>query len=187
MCGIWGFNCRESGKVNFDHVENMIRRADERGGHSYGVYGITANGKHVSFKSEGRANPVLILEIIKNCVVAIGHSRLASSASIDLFNSQPVVTKDVILVHNGNIDNHESILNEYNYSPVTNLDSEAIVPMLKAGKIDIYGTFLALKLTEYDHEFIYYSGGLPLHYMSERVKPDQTNHYYCSKEWGQKS
>lgn len=178
MCGIWGFNIEKKG-FNRKWVESMIKRADERGGHSYGLYGIKSNGKHLQFKEEGRANCELILDMIKDCIAVIGQSRLASSASIDLFNTQPIIDQEYVVVHNGNIPKHKEIMWKYNYTPKTDLDSEALVPMIKKGKYDIDGAFLALKIMEYDFKFLYYSNKLPL----ISANDGKGGQYYCSKEW----
>lgn len=181
MCGIWGFNSKDGKGFNEKHVEAMIKRADERGGHSYGFYGIKKNGKHIYFKEEGRAKPVLIMEMIKDCIAVIGQSRLASSASIDLFNSQPLVQSDYVVVHNGNIPNYQEIMSEANYTPYSDLDSEAIIPLLRKGALNITGSVLAFKISEYDFNFIYYSNCLPLVKLTEGEVD-----YYCSKQWVQK-
>ena len=184
MCGIWGFDVSKSGMWDEDFVEDMIKRADERGGHSYGFYGIKANGEHIYFKEEGRARPLLIMELIKDCVVVIGQSRLATSGGIDLFNAQPLVTKDYAIVHNGNIENYKAIMEYYKYRPTTELDTEALVPVMRSGdEINVKGSYLALKLEEYEWVLKYYTHGLPLVQARIELAPDVINEYFCSKEW----
>ena len=186
MCGIWGYKTNDYKTLNKEWIKDIINKADERGGHSYGFYGIKSNGEHVTFKEEGRARTGLIMEMIKNCVVVIGQSRLATSGKINLFNSQPLQTKDNVIVHNGNILDYKNIMNKYNYTPHTELDTEAIIPLLNNHKlkdISIKGSFLHLKLKEYDWSLKYYSNGLPLIKVKEHHKTKIINEYYCSKKW----
>jgi glucosamine 6-phosphate synthetase-like amidotransferase/phosphosugar isomerase protein len=178
MCGVWGFDNR--GTLDLTVVKEIIERADERGGHSYGIFGLKQNGDQFCYKSHGRSNSDLILNLVKDARVVIGHSRLATSGDLNLFNSQPIVTTDGVLVHNGNIPMSDLIYERYGYRPSTNNDSEALIPMIlnKESIDNIEGAFLFLKIDYTSHELIKYNSGLPL--FEEQIK-DVT--YYCSKKW----
>tara|TARA_Y100001972_G_C7644395_1_gene323753 strand:+ start:368 stop:925 length:558 start_codon:yes stop_codon:yes gene_type:complete len=181
MCGIWGYNTTDYKSLDLHWVEQIIKKADERGGHSYGVYGITKNNKHIVLKQDGRANIKTIMKLLKNCVVAIGQSRLATSGNLDLVNTQPLLVKNMVIVHNGNILDYKKIMQNYNYNPVTNLDTEALVPIIKNNDLknsNIVGSVLYLTLKEYSYTLEDYCYNLPL------IKKTKNNNiYYCSKKW----
>lgn len=174
MCGIWGFEGRPARNT----LKSIISKADERGGHSFGFFGITPKNEQVYLKMNGRADIELLAELALKCEIGIGHSRLATSGDLQLINSQPLLYFNVAIVHNGNIDEHEEIMARHNYSPRTKVDSEAIIPMLINDNVQVDGAFLAIKYDEYSHTLISYNQLLPL------IKSNEggTN-YYCSKEW----
>lgn len=178
MCGIWGFN--SNGKVDLTIVQEIIEKADERGGHSFGVFGLKQNGDQFCYKAQGRSDVSFLVDLVKDAKVVIGHSRLATSGDHSIFNSQPIVTLDGVLVHNGNIPFSELIYKLYDYHPVTNNDSEALIPMILDDQdvIEIDGAFLFLKIDYTSYELIKYNSGLPLY---ETELNEVT--YYCSKKW----
>lgn len=176
MCGLWGFE----GKPNVNDLREIIRRADERGGHGYGFFGITKEGKHVYHVSHGRVNVDLLVTLAKGCVIGVGHSRLITGGDYQILNSQPVVGDGIVLVHNGNIENHREIMRHYGYEPRTSLDSEALIPLIEneMDHICLDAAFIAIKFTKYENQLIIYAKSLPL--VSHTT---QGTKYYCSKEW----
>tara|TARA_R100000808_G_C2138973_1_gene146957 strand:- start:1370 stop:1909 length:540 start_codon:yes stop_codon:yes gene_type:complete len=177
MCGIWGFENR-SNKIDIAILKETIRNADERGGHAFGFYGITKAYKHILFKKEGRADVDLLTSIAKDCLVGIGQCRLATMGGRDLVDSQPLVFKDYIIVHNGNIENSNLVMSKYNYNPVTGNDTEAILPMLRNNEVNLKGAFMAIGVKYMDYRFISYNSGMPLY-----KKTNNGVEYYCSKKW----
>jgi predicted glutamine amidotransferase len=160
-------------------VSELISLADDRGGHSYGIYAIRNDNTHFVFKSHGRSDIGLLLSMIKNCQTVIGHSRLATSGDLNLLDTQPIVNKNDVIVHNGNIPFAEVVYKLYNYTPVTNNDSEALIPMINDGEeISIEGAFLHLKLDYGSHKLTSYENHLPLY-----QKTINETTYYCSKKW----
>lgn len=174
MCGIWGFE----GKPEVRHLRAIIKRADERGGHGFGFFGITKDNRHIYHVSHGRVDIDLLVNLAKQCDVGIGHSRLVTSGDMQIMNSQPVLGDGMAVVHNGNIHNHLRIMYTLGYTPRTTLDSEALIPMIKSGNADIDGAYLAIEYDRYDHQLKSYNRTLPL--VHQRHKETD---YYCSKTW----
>jgi glucosamine 6-phosphate synthetase-like amidotransferase/phosphosugar isomerase protein len=178
MCGLWGFN--NQGKLDLDTVARIIEAADERGGHAYGVFGIRKNGQHFTYKSSGRSNTRLLLALIGDAKLVIGHSRLATSGDLSLLNAQPIITPGGVLVHNGNVEGHTEIMQRLNYQPFTRNDSEAIAPMILNSEAynHLVGAFLFIRIKDLKAELITYKNRLPL------VEAEINGvTYYCSKEW----
>lgn len=176
MCGLWGYS--GEGTPDKSLLEYIVKRADERGGHGYGYFYVGRRGNQGVFRAQGRAEFPRIWPNVQDAVMIIGHSRLITSADRSLFNSQPVLAPDLAVVHNGNIENHNSIMDSLGYSPRTELDSEALVPMIRFGAVnpDLIAAYMAIKLTDKGPEFIYNSNGLPLF---KKVHKGGT--YYSSK------
>jgi glucosamine 6-phosphate synthetase-like amidotransferase/phosphosugar isomerase protein len=174
MCGIWGF----SGRPKAAHLKAIIKRADERGGHGFGFFGITKDNRHIYHVSHGRVDVDLLVRLACQCEIGIGHSRLVTSGDMQVMNSQPVLGDGMVVVHNGNIENHRRIMYKLGYEPRTNLDSEALIPMIKNDMADINGSYLCISYDRYEHELKAYNKTLPL----EHQRHGDTN-YYCSKTW----
>lgn len=180
MCGIWAFE----GKPSIHHLSKMIIKADERGGHGYGFYGITKNNEHKAFYAHGRADVGLLLDVAQDCVIGIGHSRLVTSGDKQLHNAQPVLNRNIAMVHNGNVKNYKGIDKEYKYNRRTALDSESLIPLIKNEKLydsDIEGVVVYILFKDTKHALgVYQKGDYPL------FKHSQNNtNYYCSKQWVQ--
>mgnify|MGYP001599499096 CR=1 FL=1 len=174
MCGIWGFN----GKPEVAHLRAIIKRADERGGHGFGFFGITKSNNHIYHVSHGRVDIDLLIGFANKCDIGIGHSRLVTSGDMQIINSQPVLGDGIAVVHNGNINDYIEIMNSLRYQPRTRLDSEALIPMIKNNATNINGAYLAIQYNRYDHKLIAYNRILPLKHQRHK----ETD-YYCSKIW----
>lgn len=176
MCGVWGFDTNGF-KVDAGILKTIVELADERGGHSYGFFGIVEN-KVKMYKESGRANSELISRMAENCSVAIGHSRLATFGGRGLENTQPLVLDSYAIAHNGNILDYKEIMHAANYKPKTDVDSEALQVLLQNNTYDIDGVFLAIELKSENKKIISHSKNLPL--FIETIKGVT---YYCSKKW----
>jgi glucosamine 6-phosphate synthetase-like amidotransferase/phosphosugar isomerase protein len=177
MCGVWGFSCKENFKANKNIIKTICELSDERGGHSYGFFGIS-NMKRKVYKESGRVNSYLISEMASNCSVAIGQSRLATFGGRGLENTQPLLFEKWAIVHNGNIPEYKEIMDSNNYTPITNVDTEVIQLLLDKNNYNINGVFLAIDLTNEDYKVISHSRNLPLY-----INNIDGVTYYCSKQW----
>jgi glucosamine 6-phosphate synthetase-like amidotransferase/phosphosugar isomerase protein len=171
MCGIWGF----SGKPDPGILRQIIERAGERGGDSCGFHGYTKM-EELTYRAIGNQADHL-WTIAKDCIVGIGHARLATHGSITIRNAQPIVNEEIALVHNGVIEKHESVMEDLGYVPKTDLDSEAAIPLL-LNRMPIPGATAWIG-SEADKPTLHWlSNGLPI-----VVKKIRGTTYICSKEW----
>jgi glucosamine 6-phosphate synthetase-like amidotransferase/phosphosugar isomerase protein len=178
MCGIWGFQARE-GTKNEKTIQTIIKRADERGGHSYGFFAIMKNGKHLLVKQTGRPDPKTVCSLIKDSIICIGHSRLATSGENSIFDGQPIVREDFALVHNGITEGYIPKKAVEGFEAKTNNDSELMIPLIKnKAPIEFDHAYLAIQFTPYDWEFKMSSKGLPL-----VMQEEDGVTYFCSKQW----
>jgi glucosamine 6-phosphate synthetase-like amidotransferase/phosphosugar isomerase protein len=176
MCGLWGFET-VGGKPSESIIHEIIQRADERGGHSYGLYALDGKRKAHVIKGEGRVNSSYVIDLLKNCVLAVGHSRLATYGERSINNTQPLILKDFVIAHNGNIANYKEIMYAHGYIPTTDVDSEAIACLMHEKEPVIKGAYLAVDLKRFDG-IKYYSNGYPLY----KTNINGVN-YFCSKLW----
>lgn len=174
MCGIWAFE----GKPNIREVATIIERADERGGHGYGIFGIRPDNMHIYLVAHGRPDPQELARLVSDCSLCIGHSRLITGGDYQIANSQPVLGDGIAIVHNGNIENHQAIMAELGYTPRTSLDSEALIPLIEHFRANITGAWIAIRYTKYSARLMAYNDGLPLY-----TKRKNNTIYYCSKQW----
>lgn len=175
MCGLWGFN----GEPDWQVLYQVIKAAEDRGGHSSGFFGITKSGDQKYIKGV-RLDAEQIVEMALDCNQGIGHARLATQGPIDVLNAQPFVAHDMAVVHNGTIPNYLEVMRELDYTPYTENDSEAVIPLLRARR-RVEGAYLLLRLTgDRRVNFQTLKNGLPLFH-----KTINGTGYYCSKPWHQ--
>jgi glucosamine 6-phosphate synthetase-like amidotransferase/phosphosugar isomerase protein len=175
MCGIWAFD----GKPTYKTLIQIISKADERGGHGYGFFGVTKKNEHIYIVSHGRPDIEGIAMIAMDCEMAIGHSRLITGGDYQIINSQPVLGDGLAIVHNGNIEDHADIMKRYEYVPRTTLDSEALIPLIKNFNAALPQTaWVAIRYSKYKSQLLAYNHGLPLY-----TKRMNNTTYYCSKQW----
>ena len=103
MCGIFGFI---GSKPDFELLTKMIVDSEKRGPHSWGVW-----SNETLLKGEGKITNSIesVLNLLKESKLFIGHCRLATSGKVNIDNQMPFIGNNKILVHNGNIYNHEEI------------------------------------------------------------------------------
>jgi glucosamine 6-phosphate synthetase-like amidotransferase/phosphosugar isomerase protein len=161
MCGIWGFKIL-NGKPKKEIINKIIQLADNRGGHCNGFYSIDKQNYHFLYKKHGKANIDEINNLVIKSSIVIGHSRLATNSDINIFNSQPIVTKNSILVHNGIIKNYKEIYLKEQYIPVTENDSEALILLIKQQNMPEQYAYLLIEFDDINFDIKYGSKGLPL-------------------------
>ena len=70
-------------------------------------------------------------------MTAIGHSRLVTNGRASLnANNQPVYLGKLVCIHNGIVTNDESIWNDLDSSPLTDLDTEALINLIDSFRAD---------------------------------------------------
>lgn len=174
MCGIWGF---EGGIPDVNVLMRTVQMAEDRGGHSNGFFGIRPDGSQVLVKAVMSDAEDLML-VAGECIIGVGHARLATDGDVNILNAQPIVTHDMIVVHNGLVHQHQKVMAHYGYVPHTELDSEALIPMIRAGQSHLPGAGIFIALDGYSHSLHAWNTSLPLH-----TKLHREVKYYCSKPW----
>lgn len=131
MCGLIGF----SGVTDFDPVkiqQLMIWNAFERGNDATGIYspnnGLVKNAKH--------ATKFLITQELKSDSILISHVRAATVGNKDLAkNAHPFKRDNIVLAHNGTLDNHWELLRKYDLDFTQyDVDSDIICGIINKNK-----------------------------------------------------
>ena len=103
MCGIFG--AFTVGNINKSHIKKLAIQSEQRGIDSSGLcYIQDSNFKVV--KADFRLNILLKKYEIKSTSLIAGHSRLVTDGMED---NQPVVSENVVVLHNGIVVNHNQI------------------------------------------------------------------------------
>lgn len=113
MCGIFGYSFKH-GKLSAARravlATNLARYNDDRGGDSWGVVGINAEGPHVS-----RGLGELSDHAYELCEYQslFAHTRYASSGEVNIKNAHPFKMGKILGAHNGAVYNHEELCGHY--------------------------------------------------------------------------
>jgi len=138
MCGIVGYIGKNNSAINF--VIDALKKLEYRGYDSAGI-GFLLNNQISTIKSVGEVKRLENKIKDFNCVsnIAIGHTRWATHGEPSEVNCHPFVDNDnnIVLVHNGIIENYEEIKkqllnNKVKFSSQT--DSEVAVQLLRQSK-----------------------------------------------------
>lgn len=162
MCGIFGLISNQSFSIKNDLLLGL-KRLEYRGYDSCGFATIEGVVK----KSVGHIQRFIDSVDDMNTKIAISHTRWATTGEVKISNSHPHTYEDISVVHNGIIEDFESIKNKLirkGYSFKSETDTE-IIPIyihdkLKSGKNihqaiqdfinDIKGTFAILLIKKGD-------------------------------------
>ncbi len=142
MCGIWGFFC-ERGWYTAEEKKrilcDLMILSQSRGKEASGITKMTDN-KVLTIKMPKPASKLikensfkqLLFENHFNNEVYIGHSRLATNGSqYRPENNQPILSGDIVTVHNGIIVNDRELWEKYkDWEAKSELDSEIFVKLL---------------------------------------------------------
>lgn len=113
MCGIFGYSFKH-GRLSAARravlATNLARYNDERGGDSWGIVGINAEGAHIS-----RGLGDLSDSAFELCEyqTLFAHTRAASVGDISLKNSHPFKIGKILGAHNGAVYNHAELSEKY--------------------------------------------------------------------------
>jgi glucosamine--fructose-6-phosphate aminotransferase (isomerizing) len=120
MCGIFGVVSNRS--INKKHVAYLANHARQRGKDSSGLTVFKDNTYSV-VRADYDINKLLSQTNISSSKLVFGHSRLITNG---LFDNQPVVKDEIILIHNGIIVNEEDAWKNLNVKREFEIDSEVI-------------------------------------------------------------
>lgn len=112
MCGIGGFSLSKGSKINPRVLSNALLSALEDRGYMASGFAWHGPGSSGHYKDAKPGSGLPIKSMPKNAHTGIVHTRLATHGSItDNRNNHPVLSpsKDLALVHNGVIYNHNYV------------------------------------------------------------------------------
>ncbi len=170
MCGIIGY---VGNKKVIDVLIQGLEALEYRGYDSAGV-ALLNNGEYKIIKSVGRIEN-LKKEVnkyeIENSNIGIAHTRWATHGEVNEINCHPHIVNDVILVHNGIIENYKdlkSMLEDKGYTFNTATDTEVACALIdyyyrdnnemdsiKKAVKSIRGSFALLIMFKNDKENLY--------------------------------
>ena len=123
MCGIFGVI--STSIVNKIKFKNLVVHSQQRGRDSSGLVFIDSNQYRIEkadFNIENLLNKVKPF----SSKVIFGHSRLITNG---LNDNQPVVKKDIVVIHNGIVVNETEIWNKVDVKKELEIDSEVITAL----------------------------------------------------------
>lgn len=120
MCGIFGIVAKQA--VQPSELELLAEHARQRGRDSSGLV-LSSEKQYNIYRADYDIYKLLTKIKIKNCPVALGHSRLITNG---LSDNQPVIRGNVFVIHNGIIVNHEDLWSELKLDRKQEIDTEII-------------------------------------------------------------
>lgn len=112
MCGIIGYTGRMAAQ---NILLDGLQRLEYRGYDSAGIAFFKENTGHISVrKTAGKVSDLrAICDDENSSVCGIGHSRWATHGGVTNANAHPHKVGDVVLVHNGIIENYHQLIEKY--------------------------------------------------------------------------
>ena len=133
MCGIVGYI---GNRAAYPIIIQGLKRLEYRGYDSAGI-ALLNSGLHV-IKTKGKVADLekKFLQVKRSGTLGIGHTRWATHGVPNDVNAHPHVSNSnrLVLVHNGIIENHESLrayLNEQGFSFSSETDTEVLVNLIE--------------------------------------------------------
>jgi glutamine---fructose-6-phosphate transaminase (isomerizing) len=120
MCGIFGAFADQNFTKN--KIEKLALHSEQRGMDSSGLC-FVENTEFKVVKADFRLKKLLQKQKIKPSTLIAGHSRLVTNGMDD---NQPVVTENVVVLHNGIIVNHEELWKTIKRKKSLEIDTEIL-------------------------------------------------------------
>ncbi len=121
MCGIFGIISNIN--VSTKHLNSLANHARQRGKDSSGLC-LFKDDEYSVVRADYDINKLLSNSTLAKSNIVFGHSRLITNG---LFDNQPVVRDEIILVHNGIIVNDKEVWDSLKIKRLFEIDSEAII------------------------------------------------------------
>ena len=135
MCGIGGIFMPQGEQFPVDDVQYLWQLLEDRGTHAAGIcYRWTDSDKDIVSKSDVPASD--LISIVERCAgynttYAFFHTRYTTQGSTSYNgNNHPVVSQDIILTHNGVIQD-KPIFEQLGVKPIHKVDTEALNAALR--------------------------------------------------------
>jgi len=130
MCGIGGIYLVGDNQFPVKATQNLFDEMSQRGRHACGAAWMWKNSdKPVVFKTQGSSTQnldIISKKISGNVRYAMLHTRYSTGGSIqNNYNNHPVVRDDIILTHNGVVDD-DAVFDYFGIQPNYEVDTECI-------------------------------------------------------------
>ena len=135
MCGILGFIAKEKQKVATPLILEGLKRLEYRGYDSAGI--ATLHQQQINIcKRQGKIRnleqSLYQMPLLGN--IGIGHTRWATHGIPSHDNSHPHASENIVLVHNGIIENYaeikQELLEKHGYNYVSDTDTESVAHLI---------------------------------------------------------
>ena len=137
MCGLFGFVADEDKTIDTQILRRVATNTMKRGPHSWGIAWVNPQGKLRMFKQTGRIvdDLGLLVSLAKDARMLIGHCRYATHGNPENnLNNHPHPCDGGWVVHNGQIKQYETIIDDFDLHPMTDCDSEVVGLMIESMK-----------------------------------------------------
>lgn len=169
MCGIFGYYGLNDNATHI--ILEGLRKLEYRGYDSWGI--AWKEGSEIVIKKAIGRIPAEITHSKAN--IAIGHTRWATHGGVTEKNAHPHKTENVVVVHNGIIENFQDLQSDFSLVPTSETDSEILAHLIehhlktnsfaKAVKLTLQivrGTYALAALNTKTDELIVARKGSPL-------------------------
>ena len=138
MCGIAGFSLSKNSKINSKKLSNALLCGIESRGNQAAGYAWQDGVSSGVYKSNVRGSNLSLKGMPRNADTVILHTRYATHGSVKVMaNNHPVMSpdKNIALVHNGVIYNHQRVRTELGYN-LPEVDTSVIPAILQKHGVD---------------------------------------------------
>lgn len=128
MCGVFGFVSRDGKPVDGQVLRRIAGITERRGPHAWGLAWIDGRGRLKAYKQTGRVSDSLgLLRMASDAQVLIGHCRFATRGNpANNLNNHPHPCDGGWIVHNGQVNDYDTVIERFGLHPVSECDSEVL-------------------------------------------------------------
>ena len=126
MCGIAGYSGKKNAKIE---ILDALSTLEYRGYDSCGIAYFDNNNNIHIIKNTGRVNNLKekCTDLDKPSISCLGHTRWATHGGVTNKNEHPHEVENVVMIHNGIIENYKSLIDEYNMKGKLNSETDSEV------------------------------------------------------------